>query len=62
MCILDISKTCLYEFHHEYMAPLFYEKCKVMYTDTNSLIYYIKCDNVYEIMKRDINKFDSAHK
>jgi len=21
MCILDISKTCLYEFHHEYMTP-----------------------------------------
>jgi len=21
MCILDISKTCLYEFHHEYMLP-----------------------------------------
>ncbi|KYN16161.1 hypothetical protein ALC57_11593 [Trachymyrmex cornetzi] len=33
MCILDISKTCLYEFHHEYMAPVFREKCKIMYTD-----------------------------
>ncbi|XP_036143348.1 uncharacterized protein LOC118645749 [Monomorium pharaonis] len=22
MCILDISKICLYEFHHEYMLPL----------------------------------------
>ena len=21
MCILDISKDCLYEFHHEYMLP-----------------------------------------
>jgi len=26
MYILDISKMCLYEFHHEYMAPLFREK------------------------------------
>jgi len=25
MCILDISKTCLYEFHHEYMLRLFRE-------------------------------------
>ncbi|KYN14580.1 hypothetical protein ALC57_13214, partial [Trachymyrmex cornetzi] len=41
MCILDISKTCLYEFHHEYMAPVFREKCKIMYTDTDSLIWYI---------------------
>jgi len=26
MCIFDISKTCLYEFHHEYMLPLYHEK------------------------------------
>ncbi|XP_011688401.1 PREDICTED: uncharacterized protein LOC105450316 [Wasmannia auropunctata] len=60
MCILDISKTCLYEFHHDYMLPSFQEKCKVMYTDTDSLIYHIECDDVYEIMKRDIRKFDTS--
>jgi len=46
MCILDISKICLYEFHHEYMAPLYRDKCKIMYTDTDSLIYYIECNNI----------------
>jgi len=58
---LYISKTCLYEFHHEYMAPLFRENCKVIYIDTDSLIYYIECDNVYNIMKRDINRFDISY-
>jgi len=29
----------LYEFHHDYMLPMYHEKCKVMYTDTDSLIY-----------------------
>ncbi|XP_070529787.1 uncharacterized protein [Cardiocondyla obscurior] len=57
MCILDISKTCLYEFHHKYMQPLYQNKCKIMYTDTDSLIYHIECKDVYEIMKRDINRF-----
>jgi len=52
MCNLDISKTCLYEFHHE--LPLYREKCEIMYTDTDSLIYHIECDDVYNIMKRDI--------
>ncbi|KYM77384.1 hypothetical protein ALC53_12175, partial [Atta colombica] len=33
-CILNISKTCLYEFH-EYMLPLFHEKCKINRFDTN---------------------------
>jgi len=28
MCILDISKTCFYEFHHDYMLPMYREKCK----------------------------------
>ncbi|XP_077278612.1 uncharacterized protein LOC143906406 [Temnothorax americanus] len=60
MCILDISKTCLYKFHHEYMLPLYRDKCKVMYTDTDSLIYHVECDDVYETMKRDIDKFDTS--
>ncbi|KYN22644.1 hypothetical protein ALC57_04951 [Trachymyrmex cornetzi] len=60
MCILDISKTCLYEFHHEYMAPVFREKCKIMFTDTDSLIYHVECDDIYDVMKRDINRFDTS--
>ncbi|XP_067211783.1 uncharacterized protein [Linepithema humile] len=45
MCILDISKTCLYEFHYEYMAPLYRDNCKIMYTDTDSLIYLLHCED-----------------
>ncbi|XP_071650009.1 uncharacterized protein [Temnothorax longispinosus] len=39
MCSLDISKTCLYEFHHEYMLPLYRDKCKVMYTPIRTALY-----------------------
>ena len=60
MCILDISKTCLYEFHHEYMSPLYRDKCRIMYTDTDSLIYHIECEDIYENIKRDIAKFDTS--
>jgi len=55
MYIFDVSKICLYEFHHEYVLR---DKCKIMYTDTNSLIYHIEFDDVYDIMKRDISRFD----
>ena len=34
------------------------DKCKIMYTDTNSPIYHIECDDVYKNMKRDIVRFD----
>ncbi|XP_067203768.1 uncharacterized protein [Linepithema humile] len=50
MCILDISKTCLYEFHYEYMAPLYRDNCKIMYTDTDSLIYLLHCEDAYRNM------------
>ncbi|XP_067216994.1 uncharacterized protein [Linepithema humile] len=60
MCILDISKTCLYEFHYEYMAPLYRDNCKIMYTDTDSLIYFLQCEDAYRDMKRDISKFDTS--
>ncbi|KYN26658.1 hypothetical protein ALC57_03967 [Trachymyrmex cornetzi] len=60
MCILDISKVCLYKFHCEYMSPMFQVNCKIMYTDTDSLIYRIECEDVYETMKRDIARFDTS--
>jgi len=60
MCIPDTFKTYLYEFHYEYMAPLFREKCKIMYIDTDNFIYHIECDDVYNIMKRDISRFDTS--
>ena len=50
----------MYKFHHEYMLPLFHEKCKIMYTDTDSFIYHMECDNVYAVIKRDINRFDTS--
>ena len=60
MCILDVSKTCLYEFHYEYVLPLYRDKCKIVYTDTDSLIYHLECDDVYETMKHDIARYDTS--
>ena len=60
MCILEISKLRLYEFHYEYIIPLYRDKCKIMYTDTDSLIYLLECENVYEDIKRDIARFDTS--
>ena len=42
------------------MLPLFRDKCKIMYTDTDSLIYRVECEDVYETMKRDIARFDTS--
>ncbi|XP_066585457.1 uncharacterized protein [Prorops nasuta] len=60
MSILDISKTYLFDFHYDYMLPAFGSKCRALYTDTDSLIYSIECDDVYSVMKNDITKFDTS--
>jgi len=41
------------------MLSMYREKCKVMYTDTDSLIYP-ECGDVYDIMRHDISRFDTS--
>jgi len=41
------------------MLPLFHEKYKIMYTDIDSFIY-VECDDVYAVVKCDINRFDTS--
>jgi len=31
-----------------------------MYTHTDNLIYHVECDDVYDIMKSDISRFDTS--
>jgi len=42
------------------MLPMHRDKCKIMYTNIDSLIYHIEYDDVYDIIKRDIAKFDTS--
>ena len=61
LCILDLSKILLYEFYYDYMKRKFDgDDCKLLYTDTDSLLYEIRCSDIYDIMKRDIRRFDTS--
>ena len=59
-CVLDISKTLMYDFHYNYMSKLYKNKCKLNYSDTDSLLYDLKCDEFYEDMKKNIIYFDTS--
>ncbi|XP_024888157.1 uncharacterized protein LOC112465030 [Temnothorax curvispinosus] len=58
-CVAWFAKE-LRRLTHDYMLPLYCNKCKVTYSDTDSLIYHIECDDVYDTMKRYINRFDTS--
>jgi hypothetical protein len=51
-CILELSKLLMFKFHYDTMK-IKYPKSEMMKTDTDSLCYYIKTDDVYMDMKED---------
>ena len=60
LSVLDLSKTLIYRFHYEYMQDRIGDKSKLLYTDTDSLVYEIRAINMYEQMKADLNEFDTS--
>ena len=54
--ILDLSKLLMYEFHYKYIKSKF--DAKLLFTDTDSLVYEIKTENFYEDFYGDKNLFD----
>ena len=48
MCILELSKVLMYEFLYDYIKNKYDNKLKLLFTDTNSLMYEIKTENVFE--------------
>ena len=60
MCILDLSKTLMYDFHYNYIRKK-YTNCQLLFTDTDSLFYHIKTDkDVYEEFWKDRSLFDNS--
>ena len=58
MCILELSKVLTYEFHYDYIKNKYDNKSKLLFTDTDSLMYKIKTEDVYEDFSSDKEIFD----
>ena len=60
MCILDLSKTLMYDFHYNYIKQKYSNKAKLLFTDTDSLTYEIETEDVYQEFWKDKNMFDNS--
>ena len=58
-CILDMSKTLMYDFHYNYIRKK-YPDAKLLFTDTDSLFYHIKSEDLYSELYKDKDLFDNS--
>ena len=60
MCILDLSKTLMYDFHYNYIKSKYGDKAELLFTDTDSLTYEIETKDVYQDFWNDKDRFDNS--
>lgn len=60
--ILEISKLKMYRFHYDFMLKNFSsDLCRVVYGDTDSLVYNIICNDIYkDFIKKNSSEFDTS--
>ena len=59
MCILELSKVLMYEFHYDYIKNKYGNNSRLLFTDTDSLMYEIKTDDIYEESSNDRKMFET---
>ena len=52
MCILDLSKLWMYDYHYNTIKKQYNDKASLLFTDTDSVTYEIETDDIYEDMAK----------
>ena len=55
MCTLELNKVLIDKFHYDDIKNKYDNKSKLLFTDTDSLMYEIKTEGVYEDVHKDFN-------
>ena len=60
MCILDLSKVLMYDFHYNFIKKKYGDRAILLFTDTDSLCYIILTDDVYQDLFNHRDMFDNS--
>ena len=60
MSILDLSKTLMYDFHYNHIRKVYGDSAKLLFTDTDSLMYRLHTTDAYEDALKFASKFDTS--
>ena len=60
MCILDLSKTLMYDFHYNYIKKKYNNRARLLFTDTDSLTYEIEAEDIYKEFWNDKDMFNNS--
>ena len=61
VAILDWSKVHMYDFYYNTMQARYGNDCKLLYTDTDSLVMHITTEDVFKDFKAMSDKFDFSN-
>ena len=61
MCILELSKVLVYEFHYHCIKNKYGNNSRLLFTDTDSVMYEIKTEDVYKDFSNNRKMFDFSN-
>ncbi|XP_033115278.1 uncharacterized protein LOC117115545 [Anneissia japonica] len=59
--VLDLSKLVMYEFYYDKLKPMYGDRVKLLYTDTDSMFLKITTEDVYADMRENLDWFDTSN-
>ena len=60
-CVLEMSKHLMYQFHYQHIKQRYHGNATLCFTDTDSLCYHIKTDDIYADMKENMDLYDTSN-
>ena len=62
LSMLDLSKTVMHEFWHDYVKLKYGKNAKLCYFDTDCFIFHVKTDDIYKDIVEDIElRYDTSN-